>query len=173
MSFQFKEIVTLILLLNWAQDSQPRDGLLGVEKWDPSPLANIAAKSFLSKVSRVQLIPFCLLSFIHFSCSSSPGCNLPRKGSAWGKPIPLAAFLAHKILGTDFPEGVLIWQLRLTVPPSYSWFTVLPPHCLQEASCHLPHVVSKTSLQQGALINASCFGSNVASHYQKSVLGPA
>lgn len=80
MSFQLKEIVTLVLLLNWSQDSQPRDGLLGVEKRDPSPLANIAAKTFLSKVPRVQLIPFCLVSSVHFSCSSSPGCNLCRKG---------------------------------------------------------------------------------------------
>lgn len=93
MSFQLKEIVTLILLLNWAQDSQTRDGLLGMENGDPSPSANIAAKSFLSKMPRVQLIPFCLVSSTHFSCSSS-GWNLPRKGNARGKPIPLAVFLA-------------------------------------------------------------------------------
>lgn len=103
MSFWLKEIVTLVLLLNWSQDSQPRDGLLGVEKRDPSPLANIAAKSFLSKVPQVQLIPFCLVSSMHFSCSSSPGCNLCRKGNAWGKPIPLAAFLDPQKPGDSLP----------------------------------------------------------------------
>lgn len=122
-SFQLKEIVTPMLLLNGAQDSQSRDGLLGIENWDPSPSANIAGKSFLSWVPRVQLIPFCLVPFIPISCSSSPGCSLPKKGNAWGKTIPLAV----KILGMGFPEAALIWQLRLMFPPSVvgSWSFLL------------------------------------------------
>jgi len=34
-----------------------------MEKQDPSPSANITAKSFLSKMPRVQLIPFWFLPF--------------------------------------------------------------------------------------------------------------
>lgn len=75
----------------------------------------------------VQLIPFCLVSFIPISCSSSPGCSLPEKGNTRGKTIPLAVFLHPKILGMGFPEGVLIWQLRLMIPPSVvgSWSFLL------------------------------------------------